>query len=176
MDERDPRVEVRPQAVDERQGEGDLRDEDEGRPAGFEGRRDRLDVDRRLAAAGHAIEQERARVARRDGRPDPLDRLGLGREQVAGRRAAAAPPGRSCRERPPGPLPDVGLGETAPDQARDRAVAVVTGKVRAGAPRRPGSRPARRGRPPGAGPAAGPAGRSPAATARPASVSRIQRS
>ena len=39
VDERDPDVEVRPQPVDERQRERDLRDEDEGRPAALEGTR-----------------------------------------------------------------------------------------------------------------------------------------
>ena len=33
MDERDPRIEIRPQAVDERQCEGDLGNEDERRAA-----------------------------------------------------------------------------------------------------------------------------------------------
>ena len=36
MDERDPGVEVGPQAIDERQRQRDLRDEDEGRPAGLD--------------------------------------------------------------------------------------------------------------------------------------------
>ena len=50
VDERDPRVEVGPEPIDERQRQGDLRDEHEGRPAGLERRGDRLDVDRGLAS------------------------------------------------------------------------------------------------------------------------------
>ena len=49
MDERDIRVKVGTQPVDERRRERDLRDEHEHRPAGLEGRGDRLDVDRGLA-------------------------------------------------------------------------------------------------------------------------------
>ena len=132
VDERDPSVEVRPKAVDQRQGKGDLGNEDESRATRLERRCDGLDVDGRLSATGHAVEHERARVAGRDGRPDSLDRVGLRWEQVAGRRPAAAPSRWSCRQRPPRALPDVGLGETASDQARDRAAAVTSREVGAG--------------------------------------------
>ena len=63
VEQRDARLEIRAEPVDERHREGDLGDEDEGRPAGRERRGDRLDVDRGLAAAGHAVEEERRRVA-----------------------------------------------------------------------------------------------------------------
>ena len=65
MDERDPRVEVRPQPIHQRQGQRDLRDEHERRPARLQRCRDGLHVDRGLAAAGHPIEEQRARIAER---------------------------------------------------------------------------------------------------------------
>ena len=99
MEQRDPRVEVGPQPIDQRQRQRDLRDEDQRRTAGFERRRDGLDVDRGLAAAGDAVEQERPRVAGGDGGPDPVDGLGLGREQVAARRPPAAAAGRAGGQR-----------------------------------------------------------------------------
>ena len=90
VDEGDLGVELGPQAIDERQREGDLRDEDEGRPAGLERRDDRLDVDRGLPAAGDAVEERAAsgRAPRSPGAIEP-DRLGLGRRE--GRRPPAAP-------------------------------------------------------------------------------------
>ena len=129
--QRDPRVEVGPQPVDEREGEGDLRHEHERRPSGLERRGDRLDVDRGLATAGHAVEQERARVAGGDRGHDPGDRLGLGGQEVARGGPAAAPAGRSCRERPARAFADLGLGQTAPDEP-GRAPS-----VRGGRPGRP---------------------------------------
>ena len=129
MDERDAGVEVRAQPVDERQRQRDLGDEDEGRAAGLERAGDRLDVDRRLAAAGDAVEQQRPRVGRGHRGPDPLDRLGLGGEQVARRRAAAAPSGRSCGERPAGSFAHLGVGETAADEAGQRGAPVVAGEA-----------------------------------------------
>ena len=58
VDERDPGIQVGPQPVDQRQGQRDLRHQDQDTSPGVEGRGDRLDIDRRLPAAGHAIEQE----------------------------------------------------------------------------------------------------------------------
>ena len=77
VDERDAGVEVGPQPVDERQRHRDLGHEDERRPTRLERRRDRLDVDRRLAAAGHAVEQQRSRIAGLDRARRPLDGLRL---------------------------------------------------------------------------------------------------
>ena len=85
MDERDPRVEVRPQPVDQGQREGDLGHEDEGRATRLQRRRDGLDVDGRLAAAGHPVEEQRPRVARRD-RGDARHR-----RPAAGARSACSP-------------------------------------------------------------------------------------
>ncbi len=80
VDERDARIEIRPQPIDDRQGEGDLGHEHECRPTGRERRGDGLDVDRGLATTGHAVQEERARVpcrrspGRRDPRPPPAAR------------------------------------------------------------------------------------------------------
>ena len=65
------------EAVDERNRERDLGDEDEGRPTGGERRRDGLDVHGRPAATGHAVEEERRGVPRGHRRPDDGDRRGL---------------------------------------------------------------------------------------------------
>jgi hypothetical protein len=92
--EGDPSVQIGPQPVDERECQGDLRDEDEGRATRLERMGDRLDIDRGLAAAGDPVEQEGPRVVRVDGGLDPGDRLGLCRNEVAGRRPAAASAGR----------------------------------------------------------------------------------
>ena len=76
MDERDIRVEIGAQPIDERRRERDLGDEHEHRPAGLERRHDGLDVDRGLAPARDALEQERSRdrgrPARFGPRPRPL--------------------------------------------------------------------------------------------------------
>ena len=122
VDERDPGVEVRPQPVDERQGEGDLRDEDEGRPARLQRGGDGLDVDGRLAAAGHAIEQQRPRVARRDGRrPRRRRPAACGSVRAAGGGPATATPGGSGGQRLARSLADLGLEQAAPDEAGDGA-------------------------------------------------------
>ena len=71
--------------------------EHERGPAALERRDDRLDVDRGLAAAGHAVEEERRRIAGRDRRADRGHGLGLG--AAAGRSPAGRPP-RSPTGRP----------------------------------------------------------------------------
>ena len=160
VDECDPSIEVGPEAIDERQRERDLRDQDEGRAARFEARRDRLDVDGRLAAAGDAVEQERARVARRDRRrgcgrprrPGP----GAGRWSAAVRRAGLRVVPRAGRR---GRSRTSALGQTTPDQTRDGAASVASGQVRPERLVRPRCQPARRGRPPGADPSGRPARR-----------------
>ena len=132
MDERDVRVEVGSQPVDERRRERDLGDEHEHRPAGLERRRDRLDVDRGLAPARDALEEERGRVAGDQRGPHRVHGRSL---LVAQRRVhgpGAAPPGRSRGQRPPWPLADLGHGKTSPDQPGDRAAAVAPGQLRAG--------------------------------------------
>ena len=129
MDQRHPRIEVGPQPVDQRQGEGDLRHEHERRPSGLEGCRDRLDVDRGLATTRHAVEQERARVAGGDRGHDPGDRLGLGGQEVARGGPAPAPAGGPGRERPARALADLGLGQTAPDEPGGRRRSVAGGQV-----------------------------------------------
>ena len=92
-----------------------------GRPA-LERRGDRLDVDRGLAAAGHAVEQERASGRRRSiAVRIALDRLGLGGRQVrspAAGRHAARPAGRRAAvagARGPRPRPArAGRGRRSP--------------------------------------------------------------
>ena len=96
VDERDPGVEVRAQPVDQRHRQGDLGDQHERRPAGVERGRDRLDIDGGLAAAGHAVEQERARVARRDRRRTRSTASTWAGSQVGRRRPATAPTGRAA--------------------------------------------------------------------------------
>src|SRR5205814_602919 len=66
-------VEIGPKAIHEGQRQRDLRHEDERRPAGLEARRDRLDVDSRLAGARDAVEEQRRRVTGGDGGPDRVD-------------------------------------------------------------------------------------------------------
>ena len=72
MDDRDAGVEVGAEPVDERERERDLGHEDERRAAASEGRREQLDVDRGLAAAGNAVEEQRPGLA---GRRRPLHGL-----------------------------------------------------------------------------------------------------
>ena len=140
VDERDAGVEVGPQPVDERQGEGDLGDEHERRPTGLERRRDGLDVDRRLAAAGHAVEQQRPRVAGvRWPRRSRSTAVGLRRRQVRRRRPAAAQTRRPRRQRPARSLADLGLDQAAADEAGDgRASPCARRELGAG---RPSARP-----------------------------------
>ena len=132
MDERDVRVEVGSQPVDERRRERDLGDEHEHRPAGLERRGDGLDVDRRLAAARHALKEERCRIAGDQRGPDRLHGRGL---LVAQRRihgSGATPPCRSRGKGPSWPLADLRRGKASPDQPGDRAAAVAPGQFRAG--------------------------------------------
>ena len=134
-----------------------------GRPASSDVG-DRLDVDRGLAAAGDAVEQERSRVARRDRRPDALDGLGLGGQQVAGRRPAAAPTGRSVGERSARALADLGLGEAAPDEPGDRTACRGGRPGRPPAPPRPAPAASSASASTCRGPSGRPGGRSPAAS------------
>ena len=150
VDERDPRVEVSPQPVDERQGQGDLGDQDEGRPAGLERGRDGLHVDRSLAAAGHPVEQERTRIPGPDRGDDLPDGLRLGGQEIARRRTAATQ------------LRRVGwpaAGAAARGHRRRRA---LDGR----APRSPRGRAGRRGPPPARSPAGATASSRSAATWR----------
>jgi hypothetical protein len=132
MDEGDPRIEVGPQPVDEREGEGDLRHQDERRASRLERRGDRLDVDRCLAAARHPIEQQRARVTGGDRGHDPVDRLGLGRQEVAGGGSAAPAAGRSFRQRSARALADLGLHQAASHEPGGRGRPVAGGQLGGG--------------------------------------------
>ncbi len=80
VDERDTGIEIRPEPIDQGQRQRDLRDEHEGGPTGVQRRGDGFDVDGGLAATGHAIEEQRPRIALDDRAGDPVDghRLGLG--------------------------------------------------------------------------------------------------
>ena len=89
MDEGHPDVEIAAQSIDQGQRKGDLRDENERGPSGLERRRNGLDIDGGLARARHPVEQERPRAASVDRRPDPLDGVGLGGQQL---RAVGRPP------------------------------------------------------------------------------------
>ena len=132
VQESDARVEVGTQPVHQGKCEGDLGDEDQRRPAGLERGRDRLDVDGRLATARDAIEKERSRVAGDDGGSDACDGLGLGREQIAARRAPATTPGRTGRQRPAGTLADVGSREITADEAGHGSGPVMGGQAGGG--------------------------------------------
>ena len=57
--------------------QGDLGDEDQGRPAGVTRCRRQSQVDLRLAAAGDAVQQCNLEGCRSSQRPQPIDRLGL---------------------------------------------------------------------------------------------------
>ena len=114
-----------------------------GRPAASDGG-DRLDVDRGLAAAGDAVEQDGRRVARRDGR----------RARVAapspGRRSAPTPPaGRRGRRR--AGRRAAGAGARGPPRGRGRAGRGRRSPTRRGArraaPAADGRRPAAAGAP-----------------------------
>ena len=129
MDERDPRIEVCAESIHQGQGERDLGDEYERGSAGLERMRDRLDIDRRLSAARHPIEQERARVAGRDGGRDPSDGLRLCGEQLAGGRSPATPTGRPGRQRSPRPFADLGVDHPAADEPGHRRLSVPSSKV-----------------------------------------------
>ncbi len=126
VEQRDPGVEVGAQPIDERQRERDLGDQHERRAAGLERRGDGLDVDGGLAAAGDAVEQERSRRVGRDRGPDPLDRIHLGRQEVAAGRSSAAKPRRPSGQGSARPLADIGCRKTPSDEAGQRGVPVVT--------------------------------------------------
>ncbi len=165
----------------ERQRQGDLGDQQQRAATGPERVGDRLDVDRRLAAARDALEQERRRVGRRHGGADEGERLDLGRQQVRRGRAAAAQPDGPAGKGTAGPLPDLGLEQAAPHEAGDRRRPVSRGELGTRRrPRRPRARPSRRARPPGAGRAGGPgfARPPPGSRRQPGqqAVTRIQRS
>ena len=182
--------EVGAQPVDDRRRERDLRHEQQRRAARREARRDRLDVDRGLAAAGDAVEQDRRRVAvarwrrgrgaraaawaarqARTGRPGAAHACG-----PVGQRAVAARSRTSART------------QAAPHEPGDRRRPVALGQ-------RPGRRAVDRGRPPTShrspssssssadrcrGPSGRPGGRSPrrscATAAVPSVVSHSRRS
>ena len=120
VEERHPRVEVCPEPVDERHRESDLGDEDEHRPAAPERGGDRLDVDRGLATARHAVEQERRGISSLERRADRGDgrRLRLG--QRRGQGSSAPDAGRTSAERATWSLADVDRGQSTPDEAGQR--------------------------------------------------------
>ena len=91
---------------------------------------DGLDIDGGLAAAGDPVQQQGTRVARRDRRADPLDRLELGRQQVGRRRPASTPTGRARGQRQSRSLADLGLDQAAAHETGDGSAAVVAGQVR----------------------------------------------
>ena len=171
----DPRRQVGAEPVDDRRGEGDLRDQQERRAAGREGRRDRLDVDRGLAAARHAVEEDRRRVATR------RRRRARARAAAAWSAVSAAPRAARRGARPGGRRAAV-AGARAPPRGRGRAgrgrrcadapwrsasgagrepVAVAPGRRRRVRGRRLAGRELERAPPAGAARAAGPGVRSP---------------
>ena len=129
VDERDPRIEVGPEPIDERQGERDLGHEHErGTPRG-EGRTDRLDVDRGLATARHAVQEQGARIPLLDRPRDAFHGGGLRLGQLGRPRPTAARPGRSRGQRPARPFPHASLGEAAPNQGGEGRRPVPPGHV-----------------------------------------------
>ena len=168
VDERDPRIEVGPEPIDQRQGERDLGHEHERRPArlqrGARSPRRRSPSCRRPSRRRGGAGADRARAIARD---DPLDRRCLRLGQLGRPWPTAARSGRSRGQRPARPFPHPGLGEAAPDERREGRRPVPSGHVR-------GRRPLRRGAGSPAsssraatwrGPSGRPAGRSPAASA-----------
>ncbi len=136
VDERHPRVEVGPEPVDERHREGDLGDEHEHRPAAFERGGDRLDVDRRLAPARHAVEQERRRISSLEGRADRADGLRLRLGQRRRHWPSAPDAGRPSPERATWSFADVDRGQSTPDEAGQRRRPVAARQRSRGQPGR----------------------------------------
>ena len=132
MEEGDPDREVGSEPVDQRHRQRDLGNEDEGRATALERGDDRLDVDRGLAAAGDAVEQERGRVAAEDRGARGRDRLGLGRCEGSASGAASPETDRTSRERTARPFTHLDLDEAAPDEARDGRRPVVVAEGGAG--------------------------------------------
>ena len=132
--------------------EGDLGDEDEGRPAGARAtrrwpRRRSPSCRRRSRHRGGAASGARLRWPS----SAAADGAGLLDGQRRARGSAAAQPDRPRREWQARPLPDVDLDEAAPDEAGDRSVAVALRRAGAGDAaglQRRRSRPARRAPPP----------------------------
>ena len=130
MEDRNPRVEVRSQAIDQRHRQSNLRDQDQRAASGVQGRPDDLDVDRRLARPGDAVEQEWPRVPGADRGPNPRHGLGLGRQQIARRGPTSAPTDGPGGEGATRPLPDVRLTETPADESAHGRGAVPVPEVR----------------------------------------------
>jgi hypothetical protein len=125
VQECDAGVKVGPEPIDQLERKRDLRNEDQGWPAGVEGRGNRLDVDRGLSRAGDAVEEERAGVATRDRRTDPGDGLGLRRQELARLGPATATADRPARQRASGSLADLCVDEPSPNQTGERRVTVA---------------------------------------------------
>ena len=118
VDQRNGRVQVGPQPVDQGGRQRNLGDEDERRAAGLERRRDRLDVHGRSTAAGHAVDEERLRVAVADRASATISTAS--RWPGKQRRAlgpGAAEPGSARRERVADTLADLDRDEAAPHEA-----------------------------------------------------------
>ncbi len=132
MEEGDPGIEVGPQAIDDRQGEGDLGDEQEDRATQLEAGRDRLDVDGGLAAAGDPVKEQRRWIALDERLPDPGDRgrLGLGQRRRGG--PCPAPARRPVRQRPARALPDLDRQQAAPDETGQGRGPVATTQLCSG--------------------------------------------
>ena len=134
VEQGDSDVQLGPQAIDDRQGQGDLGHEQEARPAELEGRRDRLDIDGRLAAARHPVEQERRGVGLLEGPPNEPGRLGLRPGQARGLRPGPAPSRRPAGVGPPGPLADLDRDQAAPGEPGQGRRPVASGQLRPGHP------------------------------------------
>ena len=132
VDQRHAGIEVGAQPVDEWHRHRDLGDQDQRRSARLERRRDRLDVDGRLAAAGDAIEEERARRTGFDGVCDPPDGLRLLGRQVRGGRPATPQTRAPRRERSSRSFPCLGLDQTTSGETGDRRRAMPAGDLGAG--------------------------------------------
>ena len=120
MQQRDADGEVGAEPVHDRGGQRDLRDEEQRGALGREAGGDRLDVDRRLAAARDALEERRRRVAPLDRLADDREGGGLGVGELRTGRPGAAEACGPAGQRPPRSLADLGPEEAPPDEPGDR--------------------------------------------------------
>jgi len=138
VNDRDRCLEVGPQPVDERHGEGDLGYEHEGRPTDRLGSHDRLGVNGGLSPAGDAVEEDGRRVPLFERLPDSIHSRGLRGAQLGARRSRAPCPERPVRKGPAGSLAHVAGDEASPHQAGHGRGQGRTGQNRAREARLPG--------------------------------------
>ncbi len=130
VEDRQLGLQLHAKPVDQGHGQGYLRHQNEGGPAGRYDLRDSLRVDSGLAGPGDALEEQRSGVAPggrgHDRRQGLL--LGPGQGRPLGTRAPPARP--APRQRPARPLPDFDHRKAAPDQACHGTGSVASGRLR----------------------------------------------